>query len=151
MTKSRSSSGRSITNGRTGNPRQTPAAAAAGRHGSDRGRGRHQERGRVPGAGSVREEVRRDVYPVTTAAMAVTQRPLDARANSSLSEAAAWHDIPSHYLTAAKDQTIEPEKQRYFAKRAKAHAVEDNSSHAVMVSHPAAVTRLIEEADHENR
>ncbi|MFF9490190.1 alpha/beta fold hydrolase [Streptomyces sp. NPDC014676] len=92
-----------------------------------------------------------DVNPVTAAAMAVTQRPLDAHANGSTSDAAAWHDIPSYYLTAAKDQILEPEKQRYFAERAKAHTVEVNSSHAVMVSHPVAVTRLIEEADHETR
>jgi pimeloyl-ACP methyl ester carboxylesterase len=90
------------------------------------------------------------VDPVTAAAMAVTQRPLDARANESTTTAAAWHDIPSYYLTAAKDQIIEPEKERCFAKRAKAHAEEIHSSHAVMVSHPGAVTRLIEEAAREN-
>ncbi|WP_225629450.1 alpha/beta fold hydrolase [Streptomyces werraensis] len=92
-----------------------------------------------------------DVNPVTAAAMAVTQRPLDAHANASLNNAAAWHDIPSYYLTAAKDQILEPEKQRFFAERAKAHTEEINSSHAVMVSHPVAVTQLIEEADHETR
>ncbi|MFE0419281.1 alpha/beta fold hydrolase [Streptomyces tendae] len=92
-----------------------------------------------------------DVNPQTAAEMAVTQRPLDAHALASTSTAAAWHDIPSYYLVTEKDHTLEPEKQRFFAKRAKAHTEEINSSHAVMVSHPVAVTRLIEEADHDNR
>ncbi|MFF9490191.1 alpha/beta fold hydrolase [Streptomyces sp. NPDC014676] len=92
-----------------------------------------------------------DVDPETAAALAVAQRPLDKGANSSPSTAAAWHDTPSYYLVTKQDQAGEPELQRYFAKRAKAHTVEVNSSHAVMVSHPDVVTRLIEEADHENR
>nr|WP_259294744.1 alpha/beta hydrolase [Streptomyces canus] len=89
-----------------------------------------------------------DVDPVTAAAMAVTQRPLAADTTGSVSTGAAWHNIPTYYLAAAKDQTIDPEKQLFFAKRANAHTEEINSSHAVMVSHPGAVTHLIEEADH---
>ncbi|WP_228756212.1 alpha/beta fold hydrolase [Streptomyces werraensis] len=91
-----------------------------------------------------------DVDPHTAATMALAQRPLDKGANSSLSTAAAWHDTPSYYLVTKQDQVGEPELQRFFAKRAKAHTIEVNSSHAVMVSHPGVVTRLIEEAD-QNR
>jgi pimeloyl-ACP methyl ester carboxylesterase len=90
-----------------------------------------------------------DVDPQTAAEMAVTQRPLDAGASQSKVTAAAWHDIPSYYLTAANDKTIEPEKERWFARRTHAHAEEVNSSHAVMVSHPGTVTHLIEEAAHQ--
>jgi pimeloyl-ACP methyl ester carboxylesterase len=90
-----------------------------------------------------------DVDPQTAAEMAVTQRPLDAGATRTEVTAAAWHDIPSYYLTAANDRTIEPEKERWFARRIHAHAEEVDSSHAVMVSHPGAVTRLIEEAARE--
>ncbi|WP_217145157.1 hypothetical protein [Streptomyces sp. AC627_RSS907] len=91
-----------------------------------------------------------DVNPVTAGAMAVTQRPFDARANSSISEAAAWHDIPSHYLTATKDQIVVPEKQRYFARRAKAPAVEVNFSRRHGQS-PGRGHPSDREADHENR
>lgn len=92
-----------------------------------------------------------DVDPVTAATMAATQRPLDRGANASLSTAAAWRTIPSWYAVTTQDQGLAPELQRFLAKRAHAHTEEISSSHAVMVSHPAAVTHLIEEADQATR
>lgn len=55
----------------------------------------------------------------------------------------AWRTIPSWYLIARNDKTIPPEAQRVMAARAGAKTRAISSSHAVMVSHPQAVTDLI--------
>ena len=60
---------------------------------------------------------------------------------------AAWRSKPSWVLVAAKDRTINPELERWYATRAKSHTVEaPGASHAVYVSRPKEVAALIEEA-----
>ncbi|MFD8229278.1 alpha/beta fold hydrolase [Streptomyces massasporeus] len=87
-----------------------------------------------------------DVPAHEAAAMAAAQRPIDASALGAKSENAAWHTIPSWYLVARNDRTIPPAAQRHMAERAHAHVTEVASSHAIAVSQPAAVTRVIEDA-----
>jgi pimeloyl-ACP methyl ester carboxylesterase len=61
--------------------------------------------------------------------------------------AAAWRSKPSWMLVAAKDRTINPDLERWYATRAKSHTVEaPGASHAVYVSRPKEVAALIEEA-----
>lgn len=79
--------------------------------------------------------------------MAATQRPAALSAlGAELVGLPAWATIPSWYLVAGEDQAIPPEAERVMARRMGAVTVEVRSSHAVMVSHPAAVTRLVEAA-----
>src|SRR3979411_441245 len=60
--------------------------------------------------------------------------------------AAAWRSKPSWVLVAAKDRTINPELERWYATRAKSHTVEaPGASHAVYVSRPKEVAALIED------
>jgi pimeloyl-ACP methyl ester carboxylesterase len=60
---------------------------------------------------------------------------------------AAWRSKPSWMLVAAKDRTINPDLERWYATRAKSHMVEvPGASHAVYVSRPKEVAALIEEA-----
>jgi len=60
---------------------------------------------------------------------------------------AAWRSKPSWMLVAGKDRAINPDLERWYAKRANSHTVEvAGASHAVYVSHPAEVAALIEEA-----
>jgi pimeloyl-ACP methyl ester carboxylesterase len=92
-----------------------------------------------------------DVPARTAALMAATQRPLAAAAFGEVTQQTAWKTIPSWYLVAEQDQAIAPDLERSMAARAGAHTEEIDSSHAAMVSHPAAVTHLIEEADHGTR
>ncbi|MGK5683091.1 alpha/beta fold hydrolase [Actinoplanes sp. URMC 104] len=87
-----------------------------------------------------------DVHRTTAADMATTQEPLDAAAFSEPVAAAAWHTVPTYYLVARHDHAIAPNLERYMAARAKAHTTEVDSSHAVMVSHPAQVISVIEAA-----
>lgn len=87
-----------------------------------------------------------DVPSSDTAVMAAAQRPIDASSLEAKSENAAWHSVPSWYLVAADDQTIPPAAQRHMADRAGARTTEVGSSHAVAVSHPVEVTRVITNA-----
>nr|WP_306663515.1 hypothetical protein [Streptomyces sabulosicollis] len=54
--------------------------------------------------------------------------------------------IPSWFLVARQDKTINPRQERFEARRAHAHTVEINSSHVAMIAHPQAVTDLIVKA-----
>src|SRR2546423_3429590 len=60
---------------------------------------------------------------------------------------AAWRSKPSWMLVAAKDRTINPDLERWYATRAKSHKVEvPGASHSVYVSHPREVADVIESA-----
>ena len=60
---------------------------------------------------------------------------------------AAWRSKPSWMMVATKDRTINPDLERWYAKRAKSHMVEvAGASHSVYVSHPKEVAAMIEEA-----
>jgi len=60
---------------------------------------------------------------------------------------AAWKSKPSWMLVAGADRTINPELERWYAKRANSHKVEvAGASHAVYVSRPKEVADVIESA-----
>ena len=60
---------------------------------------------------------------------------------------AAWRSKPSWMLVPTKDRAINPELERWYAKRANSHTVEvTGASHAVYVSRPKEVAALIEDA-----
>jgi pimeloyl-ACP methyl ester carboxylesterase len=81
-------------------------------------------------------------YREATAAAAV-QRPITAVAFEEKSPAAAWKTVQSWYVIATADQVIPPEAQRFMAQRANSHATEIHASHAVALTHPAAVAEQI--------
>ncbi|MFE8950170.1 alpha/beta fold hydrolase [Streptomyces sp. NPDC007856] len=89
-----------------------------------------------------------DVPETTARLMAATQRPVAASALEEKATDAAWKTIPSWDLVTTQDKNIPPAAQRFMAKRAHAHTVETKASHAVTVSRPGTVTRLIEQAAH---
>lgn len=99
--------------------------------------------------------VKEDLFPQQFAAdvplskssiMAVTQRPVDARALDDKATGAAWRTVPAFDLITANDKNIPAAVQRWMANRAHAVSVEVSSSHVAPVSHPEAVTDLIETA-----
>ena len=60
---------------------------------------------------------------------------------------AAWRSKPSWVLVAAKDRTINPDLERWYATRANSHKVEvAGASHSVYISRSKEVAALIEEA-----
>ena len=59
----------------------------------------------------------------------------------------AWRSKPSWMVVAAKDRAINPDLERWYAKRAHSHTIEvADASHAVYVSHPKEVADVIESA-----
>ena len=64
----------------------------------------------------------------------------------------AWRSKPSWMLVAGKDRTINPDLERWYAKRAKSHTIEvPGASHVVYVSRPKEVAALIKEAASQAR
>jgi pimeloyl-ACP methyl ester carboxylesterase len=59
---------------------------------------------------------------------------------------AAWRTKPSWAVVAKADRAINPDLERFMTKRAGSKTVEINASHAVYISHPAEVAKLIEQA-----
>jgi pimeloyl-ACP methyl ester carboxylesterase len=90
-----------------------------------------------------------DVPAPQAARMAITQRPATQEALTEPSgDRPLWKEVPSWFLIGEEDRIIPPELQHYMAKRAHAHRTLEipGASHAITVSHPQAVARLILEA-----
>jgi pimeloyl-ACP methyl ester carboxylesterase len=87
-----------------------------------------------------------DVRPDVAAFMADSQVPWGVAALQGTVSVPAWKSKPSWYLVPSSDKMIPPPAQRRMASRAHATMVESPGSHAIYVSHPEAVTSLIEQA-----
>jgi pimeloyl-ACP methyl ester carboxylesterase len=61
-------------------------------------------------------------------------------------EGVAWRSKPSWSIVATEDRTVNPELERFAAKRMGARTVELKSSHVPMLSQPKAVIEVIREA-----
>jgi pimeloyl-ACP methyl ester carboxylesterase len=59
---------------------------------------------------------------------------------------AAWKTKPTWAIVATQDRSINPELERFMYKRSNSKVTEIKSSHAVYISHPSEVSRVIEEA-----
>ena len=81
-----------------------------------------------------------------TRIVAATQKPIIASAFGASTPQAAWHTIPSWYMVATEDHAINPDLERFYARRMNAHTTEVRSSHVMYISHPAAVLKVIEQA-----
>src|SRR5580704_1071743 len=86
--------------------------------------------------------------PAAQAAFMARSQVLNAADNfKAVITTAAWRSKPSWMLVAAKDRTINPDLERWYAERAKSHKVEvAGASHSVYVSHPREVADVIESA-----
>jgi pimeloyl-ACP methyl ester carboxylesterase len=89
-----------------------------------------------------------DVSADLAALMAATQRPLTLAAGSEPATSAAWKTIPTWSIWGSDDLIIPAALHAWQAERAHVKkAIEiKGGSHALMVSHPAEVAALIEEA-----
>ncbi|SFB55254.1 Pimeloyl-ACP methyl ester carboxylesterase [Rhizobium sp. NFR07] len=87
-----------------------------------------------------------DLPEADAAFMAISQVPINEKAVAATVSEAAWHSKPSWYAVATEDHKINPDFERFMAKRAGSETVEIKGSHAVYVSQPKAVADLIEKA-----
>jgi pimeloyl-ACP methyl ester carboxylesterase len=78
--------------------------------------------------------------------MAVTQKPLANSAFGATTKVAAWRTIPSWFVVAQNDNVINPDLERFYAKRMGAKTIEIKSSHVVFMSHAKEVVTVIESA-----
>jgi pimeloyl-ACP methyl ester carboxylesterase len=59
---------------------------------------------------------------------------------------AAWRSKPSFYAVSTEDRTINPDLERFMAKRMSAKTIEVKASHLSLISHPEEIASLILEA-----
>jgi pimeloyl-ACP methyl ester carboxylesterase len=71
------------------------------------------------------------------------QQPTAASLFGGRTTAAAWHSKPSWYAVSKLDQTINPDLERFLAKRMNATTVELEAGHLSLVSHAEQVADLI--------
>jgi pimeloyl-ACP methyl ester carboxylesterase len=64
---------------------------------------------------------------------------------------AAWRSKPSYYAVSTEDRTINPDLERFMAKRMGAKTIEVNAGHLSLISHPEEITQLILEAAGQKR
>jgi pimeloyl-ACP methyl ester carboxylesterase len=77
------------------------------------------------------------------AVLYAVQEPTAASLFGERTTAAAWHTKPSFYAVSKLDQTINPELERFLAKRMNATTVELDAGHLSLVSHPKEIANLI--------
>jgi pimeloyl-ACP methyl ester carboxylesterase len=75
-----------------------------------------------------------------------TQEPFRKELLTGKTEHAAWRSKPSFYAVSTEDRTINPDLERYMAKRMNAKTIEVKASHLSLISQPDKITRLIMEA-----
>lgn len=93
-----------------------------------------------------RDILANDLPARQAAQLAATQRPLLASALDELSGPPAWATIPSWDVIGLADHALPAAAQRYMATRAHADVTTLDASHLSMLSHPAAVEHVIEDA-----
>ena len=71
------------------------------------------------------------------------QEPTAASLFGGRTTAAAWHSKPSWYAVSKQDQTINPDLERFLARRMNATTVELDAGHLSLVSHPKEIADLI--------
>jgi pimeloyl-ACP methyl ester carboxylesterase len=117
-----------------------PAAPASGglQWGAD-GYGRLSEQAFLHDfAGDLPETQARGYYAV--------QQPMGKAITMAKTTVAAWRDKPTWYAVSTQDRTINPDLERFMAKRMGAQTVEIPASHVSLLSRPQEVANLILQA-----
>lgn len=71
------------------------------------------------------------------------QEPFQKALLTGRTTQAAWRTKPSFYAVSTEDRTINPDLQRFMAKRMGAKTIEVKASHLSLISHPDEITQLI--------
>lgn len=71
------------------------------------------------------------------------QQPFHKALTAARTTEAAWRSKPSFYAVSTEDRTINPDLERFMAKRMKAQTIEIRSSHLSLISHPTEIADLI--------
>ncbi|MGY3443008.1 alpha/beta fold hydrolase [Bradyrhizobium sp. USDA 4473] len=71
------------------------------------------------------------------------QQPFHKQLLTGRTSHAAWRSKPSYYAVSAEDRTINPDLERFMAKRMGATTIEVKASHLALISQPEPIARLI--------
>jgi pimeloyl-ACP methyl ester carboxylesterase len=74
------------------------------------------------------------------------QEPFARQLLAGRTKNAAWRSKPSFYAVSTEDRTINPDLERFMAKRMGAKTIEVKASHLSLISHPDIIAKLILEA-----
>lgn len=74
------------------------------------------------------------------------QQPFQRALLTGRTSAAAWRSKPSFYAVSTEDRTINPDLERFMAKRMNASTIEVKASHVSMISRPDVIANLILDA-----
>ena len=85
-----------------------------------------------------------DIPEEEASLLAATQKPLAASIFGESIKAAAWKNIPASYIVSTQDNCINPDLQRFMAKRIGAKTKEIKASHVSFISNPSEVAKIIE-------
>jgi pimeloyl-ACP methyl ester carboxylesterase len=89
-------------------------------------------------AGDLPEAKARVLYAV--------QAPFNRALLAGKTTHAAWRSKPSWYAVSTEDRTINPDLERFMAKRMGATTIEVKASHLSLISQPDAIAKLILQA-----
>ena len=78
--------------------------------------------------------------------MAAAQKPIAASAFGESTTSATWKTVPSWYVVTTLDHAVNPELQRFMAKRIGAQITELKASHVPFLSQPEEISRVIKAA-----
>ena len=78
--------------------------------------------------------------------MAISQVPIFGEALHAKVTVASWKDKPSYAVVAQKDRMINPDLERFMAKRAQSQTIELAGPHAIFLLRPREIAALIEKA-----
>jgi pimeloyl-ACP methyl ester carboxylesterase len=84
-----------------------------------------------------------DVPEAKAKVLYAVQEPFQKELLTGVTTHAAWRSKPSFYAVSTEDRTINPDLERFMAKRMGATTIELKSSHLSLISHPDAITQLI--------
>jgi pimeloyl-ACP methyl ester carboxylesterase len=87
-----------------------------------------------------------DLPEARARALYAVQQPFHKALLIGKTKNAAWRSKPSFYAVSMQDRTINPDLQRFMAKRMGATTIELNASHLSLISHPQEITDLILQA-----
>jgi pimeloyl-ACP methyl ester carboxylesterase len=87
-----------------------------------------------------------DLPPEEARVLYAVQQPFKKSLTTEKTTTAAWRTKPTFYAVSTQDRTINPDLERFMAKRMGARTIEIEASHLALISHPDAVTNLILEA-----
>jgi pimeloyl-ACP methyl ester carboxylesterase len=87
-----------------------------------------------------------DVPEAKAKVLYAVQEPLQKSLLAGKTSNAAWRTKPSFYAISTEDRTINPDLQRFMAKRMGARTVEVKASHVSLISQPDVIAKLILEA-----